>query len=255
VAIAVADNQSGGRGRAGRSWTAPAGAALLVTAGFRPTYVAADRAWRLAAIVSLAMADAAEDVAGLAEGSIRLKWPNDLVVEAAGPRSSLIGELDAAAATARLAAPVELRKLGGVLGETDGLTGPDARVVVGIGVNADWPAALFPPELAGSMTSLREASGGRPIDREVLLEGFLDRLEVRHAALARGTFDVAGWVARQATTGRPIVLETEGGTASRVAVGVDGASGALIVADEDGQERAVHSGEVVHVRLAAPVEV
>ena len=63
VAIAVADEQSAGRGRGGRTWTAPPGAALLVSAGFRPGYLPPDRAWRLAAIVALAMADAAEDAA------------------------------------------------------------------------------------------------------------------------------------------------------------------------------------------------
>jgi biotin-(acetyl-CoA carboxylase) ligase len=201
------------------------------------------------------MADAAEDVAGLPEGTLRLKWPNDLVVEVAGPRASLVGELDAAAASARLAAPVEIRKLGGVLGESDGLGTTDPRVVVGIGIDADWAAADFPVELAGSMTSLREASGGRPIDREHLLGEFLERLEVRHTALTEGTFDVGGWVARQATTGRVVLIETADDAVSGLAVGVDGASGALLLRGADGAEQAIHAGEVTRVRLAAPVEV
>lgn len=234
---------------------APGRVALLASVGFRPTRLAPDRAWRLAAIVSLAMADAAEEIAGLPDGTIRLKWPNDLVIETGGPRASLVGEVDASAAAARLGGPLEVRKVGGVLGETDGLGTPDPRAVVGIGVNADWPAVAFPPELASSMTSLREASGGRPIDRDSLLEGFLDRLQVRHAALRAGTFDVGGWVARQATTGRAVRIETADGPESVLAVGVDGASGALIVAEPDGRERPVHSGEVVHVRLVAPVGV
>jgi BirA family biotin operon repressor/biotin-[acetyl-CoA-carboxylase] ligase len=255
VCVAVADEQSAGRGRAGRSWLAPAGVALLASVGFRPTGLAPDRAWRLAAIVSLAMADAGEEIAGLPEGTIRLKWPNDLVIETGGPRASLVGEIDATAAAARLGGPVELRKLGGVLGETDGLGTLDPRTVVGIGLNADWPAAAFPPDLAGTMTSLREASGGRPIDREALLEAFLDRLEVRHAGLIAGTFDVGGWVARQATTGRTVTLETPDGLGSVLAVGVDGASGSLIVVGPDGVERAVVSGDVTHVRLADAVGV
>src|SRR5438093_7602249 len=77
--VAAADEQTAGRGRNGRSWTAPAGAALLCSVGFRPTWLEPDRAWRLAAIVSLAMADAAEAEAHLEAGTIRLKWPNDLV--------------------------------------------------------------------------------------------------------------------------------------------------------------------------------
>jgi BirA family biotin operon repressor/biotin-[acetyl-CoA-carboxylase] ligase len=228
VCAAVADEQAAGRGRAGRTWTAPAGAALLVSLGFRPAYLPADQAWRLAAIVSLAMADAAEALGGLARGTIRLKWPNDLVVEAADG---------------------ELRKLGGVLGETDGLGGPDPRAVVGIGVNADWRAADFPPELASTMTSLHEASGGHRIDRDALLDIFLVYLAISHAAIRVGVFDEDGWAARQATTGRRVTVEAaDGQRETATAVGVDVASGALLL-DGPGGSRALLSGDVVHVRL------
>jgi len=133
--------------------------------GFRPTWLAPDRVWRLAAVTSLAMADAAEAVAGLADESIRLKWPNDLVLEVES---------------------VGLRKLAGVLGETDGLGAGDPRAVIGIGINADWPASEFPPELADTMTSLNEASGGRSIDPTHLLEAFLSRLETVIEGLRAG---------------------------------------------------------------------
>lgn len=254
VCLAIADEQTEGRGRHGRTWTAPPGAALLLSLGFRPTWLAADRAWRLAGTVALAMADAAEDTAGLPVGAVRLKWPNDLVVEVGGPRALLVGDLTPEAAAARLAAPLELRKLAGVLGESDGLGSDNPRVVIGLGINGDWARADFPPDIAHTMTSLREASGGRPIDREALLSSFLDHLEARLAALRTGYFDVAGWTARQATTGRLVTLESSDGSATEplLALGVDGASGALVVADDDapGGERAVHAGEVVRVRLA-----
>ena len=77
----MADEQTAGRGRAGRRWVAPAGGALLLSVGFRPTWLEPERAWRLAAVVSLAMAEAAESIAGLPGGRVRLKWPNDLVIE------------------------------------------------------------------------------------------------------------------------------------------------------------------------------
>jgi biotin-(acetyl-CoA carboxylase) ligase len=234
------------------------------------------------------MADAAEEVAGLATGTIRLKWPNDLVVVVAGPGAALratdraapaapaapaaiarlaapaaiarlaapaaIARLAAPAAIARLAAPIEIRKLAGILGETDGLGTGDPRAVIGIGINADWAAPDFPAELAGSMTSLREASSGRPIDRELLLDAFLSRLELRLAALRGGRFDVAGWAERQVTTGRLVQLEGPNGSSELVrSTGVDGASGALFVevAGADGTaERAVYAGEITHLRLA-----
>ena len=255
VCLAVADEQSAGRGRHGRTWSAPPGAALLLSLGLRPDWLAADRTWRLPATVGLAMGDAAEDAAGLPVGAVRLKWPNDLVIETGGPKALLIGDLTPAAAAARLAAPLELRKLAGVLGETEGLGTDDPRVVVGIGVNAGWRRAEFPPELAATMTSLHDASGGRPIDREALLEAFLDRLESRLDALRSGYFDIAGWTERQATTGRLVTLEGGDGTSSApvLALGVDAASGGLVVEDPGAEagERVVHAGEVVRVRLAA----
>jgi len=258
VCLAVADVQAAGRGRHDRTWAAPAGAALLLSLGFRPTWIVPDRAWRVAATVALAMADAAEDTAGLPVGTLRLKWPNDLVIETAGPRALLPAGLGVAEAAATLAAPLALRKLAGVLGETDGLGTDDPRLVVGLGINADWERRAFPADLAPGMTSLREASGDRPIDREALLAAFLDRLDGRLEALRGGWFDLATWADRQATTGRLVTLEAADGstTAPLRALGVDGASGALVLADDraPGGERLVHAGEIARVRLAAGAE-
>jgi BirA family biotin operon repressor/biotin-[acetyl-CoA-carboxylase] ligase len=236
VCLALADEQSSGRGRQGRTWSAPPDRALLLSVGFRPSWLEPHHAWRLAADVALAMADAAEEVAGIRDGTIRLKWPNDLVVEADDGG---------------------ILKLGGVLGETDGLGGEDPRVVVGIGINADWPAGEFPPELAGAMTSLREVSHGRPIDRAMLLDGFLSRLEPRILALREAKFAVGDWIDRQVTTGR--IVEIEGvrdDTFAVLAVGVNPDTGALLVEDpaREGEELAILSGDVRHARLAGTPE-
>jgi BirA family transcriptional regulator, biotin operon repressor / biotin---[acetyl-CoA-carboxylase] ligase len=246
VCLAVADEQTAGRGRDGRQWVAPRGAALLMSLGFRPDWLAPDRVWRLAATTSLAMADAAEEVAQLPDRAIRLKWPNDLVIEL-DP-----AEVGAAGTGAGVA---DIRKVAGVLGETQGLGTADPQVVVGLGINADWRAADFPPELADSMTSLSEASHGRPVDLALLLDAFLGRLEVRIEALRGGRFDVADWVDRQLTTGRTVRLERPGSTETARALAVDSHSGALILDDPDapGGERRVLAGEIVHVRLAEPV--
>ncbi len=250
VCLAVADVQTAGRGREGRSWVAPAGAALLLSLGFRPTWLDPDRTWRLAATVSLAMADAAEEAAGLSDAAIRLKWPNDLVIETVAGASSGGRLAGASPPTSEQRVP---KKLAGVLGETDGLGGPDPRVVIGLGIDTDWPAATFPPDLAGSMTSLREASHGRPIDHAALLDGFLGRLEVRIEALRGGRFDVGDWTARQLTTGRDVELTGPDGRVDVVtALGVDVASGGLVVADPAAPtgERVVVVGEIRRVRLA-----
>lgn len=232
VCLAIADEQTAGRGRHGRSWVAPRGTAVLLSLGFRPTWLEPARAWQLAAVTSLAMAEAAEDLAGLANGQVRLKWPNDLVVEWAGG----------------------IRKLAGVLGETDGLGTKDPRAIVGIGVNVDWPATAFPPDLADSMTSLREVAFGRPIDRIALAAAFVERLRIGVQALHGGRFHASGWTARQVTTGAEVDLTlADGSTETMQAVGVDPATGALLVEDaaSPGDRRTIVVGEVRRVRLAA----
>ncbi|MFL5674756.1 MAG: biotin--[acetyl-CoA-carboxylase] ligase [Chloroflexota bacterium] len=222
VCLAVAGEQSAGRGRDGRRWVAPRGAALLLSLGFRPTWLAPDSVWRLAAIASVAMAEAAESVAHVPAGTVRLKWPNDLVVDAPGG----------------------IRKLAGVLGESDGLGSDDPRAVIGLGINTDWDAAAFPPDLAETMTSLR-AVAGASVDDAALLDGFIGCLEDRTTALRAGRFDGDAWATRQVTTGRLVRLERSDRAETVRATGVDPRSGALLIGD-----RSVVVGEITHVRVA-----
>lgn len=231
VCLAVADEQTAGRGRDGRTWQAPPGAALLLSLGFRPDWIEPAQVWRLAATVSVAMAEAAERVAPTSIGAVRLKWPNDLVVET----------------------DPGIRKLAGVLGETDGLGTDDPRAVIGIGVNGDWPTDAVPIDLADTMTSLAILAG-RTINHDELLTTFLERLEAGVRALRDGVFDEAGWASRQVTTGRWVRLEFPDGKVEELpSSGVDGRSGALLVIDPAVPDvhRQVLVGEVRHVRLAS----
>lgn len=232
VALAVADRQSAGRGREGRTWLAPTGAALLLSLGFRPPSMRPDEAWRLAAIVALSAAEAAESVAGLADGTIGLKWPNDLVAETRGG---------------------ELLKVAGVLGEASTSDGIVDTAVVGIGIDCDWPATDFPAELAGSMTSLREISRRR-VDREAILIELLEGLERRYRGLRRGDFDGFAWSQRQRTTGRLLTVTTGRGTIEGRGAGVDPLSGALLVESGSGT-LPVAWGEVLSCRVAVPAAV
>ena len=231
VCVAISDVQTAGRGRDGRAWQAPPGAALLLSVGFRPAWLPPEHAWRLGAIVSIAMAEACEIGAGVRANAVKLKWPNDLV--AVDGASGLV------------------RKLAGVLGETGGLGTPDARAVIGIGVNADWKADDFPEELAASMTSLAELAPGLLVDREVVIHVFLERLERLVGDLRAGSFPAETWRSRQLVNGVPVRLELPDGTAQTVsAVDVDPDTGALIVAEPGGsQRRRVLVGEIRHLRL------
>ena len=262
VCVAVADEQTAGRGRNGRTWTAPPRAALLCSLGFRPTHLDPSRLWQLAAVVSLAMADAVEDVSGAPHGTVRLKWPNDLVV----------------------AHDDEVRKLAGLLGETVGAGTDDPRVVIGIGVNAGWERQDFPPELAESMTSIAElashhaaaagdaatsgptaASPSNAGDahrhertspgelRDDLLAAFLGRLQPRVADLDSSRFPAGDWRDRQLTNGTVVRLERPDGTAELVrAIDVDADTGALVIASLSGAwpTTSVTVGEISHLRPA-----
>jgi BirA family biotin operon repressor/biotin-[acetyl-CoA-carboxylase] ligase len=232
VCVAIAAEQAAGRGRSGRAWTAPTGSSLLLSVGFRPTYLSPEHAWRLAAIVSLAMAEAAEASASLPAGVVRLKWPNDLVlfdVPEAAPR-----------------------KLAGVLGETRELGSDRPEAVIGIGINVDWSNAAVPTDLVPLMTTLSETAGRRvPVDR--LTEAFLERLGPLTADLRGGSFPGESWRARQVTSGAIVRLERPDGAVEVVrAVDIDVESGALIVESLLGEwpARAITVGEIRHLRLA-----
>jgi BirA family biotin operon repressor/biotin-[acetyl-CoA-carboxylase] ligase len=231
VCVAIADEQATGRGREGRTWHAPSRAALLLSLGFRPGWIEPELVWRIAAVVSMAMAEAAEHVARLDAGKIRLKWPNDLVA------------MDASGLP---------RKLAGVLGETAGLGSADPRAIVGIGTNVDWARPDFPPEIAEGMTSLRELAGDRRVERNDLLERFLVGLESRVERLREGAFDAGEWQERQLTNDLPVRLVlADGGHEVVNARRVDLVGGGLVV-ESGGVERTVMAGEIHHVRVVAP---
>ena len=133
--VVVADHQTAGRGRLGRTWVAPPGASLLVSVLLAPM-VPVDRRHLLVMTAGLAMAEAVEAETGVVAG---LKWPNDL----------LVGN----------------RKLAGILAEAAGDV-----LVVGIGVNLEWHSV--PDELAAIATACN-LEGGRPTSRESVLTTFL----------------------------------------------------------------------------------
>ncbi len=144
--LVVADHQTAGRGRLGRSWSAAPGAGLLFSLVLRPPVPPAE-APRCVLLWAAAMAE----VLGLL-----LKWPNDLV-------------------------DAEGRKVGGMLAELDGL-GADRvpSVILGVGINIEPPSDPALPQ-AGSLRAL----GRAPADRAALLGALVravDRFDPRDPA-------------------------------------------------------------------------
>lgn len=141
-AVAVTEYQTAGRGRHGRSWVAPPGAALLCSVLLRPP---TDRPPpELSLVTGLAVAEALDEVTGVRS---QVKWPNDVLV--AG------------------------RKVCGILAELRG------HAIVGIGVNVSQTESQLPQDASTPAGSLLTVSGEAP-DRAPLLAAVLDRLERRY---------------------------------------------------------------------------
>lgn len=215
--VLLAERQSGGRGRRGRVWTSPLAAHLYLSLA-RSFSGGLVRLGGLSLVAGIAAAEALQ-ASGIA--GVRLKWPNDLVVEGRDG----------------------LHKLGGLLVEGGGeLAGP-ARAVVGLGLNVRMPAA-FAPQIGQPWTDLAALCGQAP-SRNTLAAALLSRL-----LPALDTFDRDGlapflprYAALDALAGRAVAVQLHDGERRGVALGID-ADGALRLRLDDGGECAFHSGEV-----------
>ena len=211
--VAAAGHQTAGRGRLDRRWESPPGANVLVSFLLRPRCEPSELHLCTAA-VALAAADACRDVAAV---DARLKWPNDLLVDAS--------------------------KVAGVLAEVDFSSGPPAAAVVGLGLNVGWPG---PPGAGG--TSL-EQSRGSAVDPEAVLIGVLEALAPRVDLLdeASGRAALAEEQRRRcATLGARVRVTLAAGEVTGTAQAIDDA-GQLVVDTPEGL-RMVAAGDVVHLR-------
>jgi BirA family transcriptional regulator, biotin operon repressor / biotin---[acetyl-CoA-carboxylase] ligase len=150
-AVAVAEEQSEGRGRLGRSWHAPARTSILFSVLLRPGVDPA-RLPELSLVAGGAVAEAIAEETGLDPA---IKFPNDV----------LLGG----------------RKVAGILAESS-----EGRVVLGVGVNANQTADQLPSDTETEPTSLR-LELGESVDRAQLLAAILARLERSYDAWVTGT--------------------------------------------------------------------
>jgi BirA family biotin operon repressor/biotin-[acetyl-CoA-carboxylase] ligase len=218
--VLIADEQTAGRGRLGRRWSAPPNTCLLMSLLFRPTLLPS-QAPRLTMLCSLAAAEAIEGRTGL---PVAIKWPNDLVV----PQAS--------------SAPHSYGKLGGLLTETAISGGTILFAVVGMGINVNVdPVALGP--VMTPATSL-SAELGRSVDRAALLADILQRIENRHPQATGGQL-YSDWARRLVTIGQRVRVTLAGvrEPVEGMVAGVD-PDGALQVRDLAGNLHLIAVGDV-----------
>lgn len=216
--VVVAEEQTAGRGRAGRAWRAPAGTAILCSVLLRPP-VAPARLGVLPLVAGVAVAEAIEAVAGL---PCRLKWPNDVWLGA--PEAGAMG-----------------RKAAGVLVEARSGAAGVEHAIVGIGLNV----AIAPADLEPGATSLA-AEAGRPFDLETVLDRLLARLDAAYLAFvaADGAPSLDGWRARAALLDEPVAIEIDGRRRAGIMRSVADDGALLLVRDGGAVERVV-AGDLV----------
>jgi BirA family biotin operon repressor/biotin-[acetyl-CoA-carboxylase] ligase len=212
----VADLQTAGRGRRGRSWVSPAGVNLTVSVGLRPR-IEPPAAGLLGIVSALAVRDACASL--VPDADLRVKWPNDVVA-------------------------ADGRKLAGLLVETSLEDGRVADAVIGAGINVNWRRVDMPADVAVRATSLLEL-GGAIVDRVALLARLLTALDAEVAALEHGESPVARLSAVSALDGRRVTVDLGAERLEGSAAGIN-EEGLLLLDTELGRV-ALAIGEVTSI--------
>lgn len=211
--LVIADRQTSGRGRLGRTWESSSDENIYMTLRLKPD-IPADKAPMLTLVMALSVVQAIEDVTGI-KGNI--KWPNDIVVNK--------------------------KKICGILTEMSVDMMGIEYVVIGVGVNVN--TKHFPKELQLTATSL-SAEGGYDFDRAEIVAGILKRFEEYYEVFTKnlslaGLMDV--YNTRLINRNKEVRVLEPGQEYSGYALGID-ETGQLLVRKEDGEVAKIFAGEV-----------
>ena len=212
-AVIVADSQSAGRGRRGRTWVSRPGENIYFSLLLKPDFVP-EQASMLTLIMALAVAQGIEAVYSC---KTEIKWPNDIVVHG--------------------------KKVCGILTEMQAVPGAIKHVVVGVGINVNQTTF---GEAGLSYASSLQKETGLVKDREVLLEAVLQQFEQWYSVFCEaGSLQpvLAAYHARLANLQKEVQVLDPKGAYRGVALGIND-KGELIVRKGDGTQVAVYAGEV-----------
>ena len=214
--VVLADRQTHGNGRLGRSFASPAGQGVYLSYLLRPDFDPAALSL-LTSCAGLAVCQVLEQH-GLAPA---IKWPNDIILDR--------------------------RKVCGILTKltSDAESGTINGAVIGIGVNVTQQPQDFPEELRDKAISVREA--GAAVPRAAIAAGIITRLDdlfLRQHILSQPAENLIGELTRRSCTiGRRVEVISPNGQYEALAVAIAPDAG-LIVELPDGSRRTVSSGEV-----------
>lgn len=212
--VVLAERQTHGRGRLGRTWISTPGKSLTLSVLLRPPIPPA-RAPQLTLVTAVALAAGLRSETGL---PVQVKWPNDLRIGG--------------------------RKTGGILTEMAGTGRTIGHVVIGIGLNVNPDPGGFPEEIRHTATSLAEAAGA-PLPRQRILEVVMDSLDHAYVRYLDEGFEPIreSWESLSDTIGREVTVREHGRVVRGAARGIDD-EGFLLVEAFDGTISRVVSGDV-----------
>ncbi|MBW2020171.1 MAG: biotin--[acetyl-CoA-carboxylase] ligase [Deltaproteobacteria bacterium] len=218
--LVVADAQSKGRGRLGRTWVSPPGSGLYLSFVLKPD-CPPDWFPRLTLTAGVAVASAIQQMGTRPQ----LKWPNDI----------LIGD----------------RKVGGILTEAVFDERRIGFAILGIGINVNTKQDELPISVRDLATSLRLGTG-KPVSRIYLLQTLLYQFEQWYESFYTGAFDaiLETWCEFDTTLGRGVEVFLPETRLTGVAEAL-GSDGTLLVRDKMGRLHRIVAGDVVHCRLEA----
>ena len=216
--VVIAEQQTAGRGRRGRTWLSPPSLNLMLSIALQPRLAAGD-AWQLGLATALAVLTASR-----AHAAVGLKWPNDVVAD-------------------------DGRKLAGLLVETMADGDRLSTAIVGIGINVNWRRDSMPDEIAANATSLVDLAA-EPIDRVRLLRHLLEAFEDELTRVEAGESPLDRYRSACTTLGTMVSVATPDGTVHGHAVDLD-STGCLVVDADDGRH-VFSTGDVVHVERPVP---
>jgi len=212
--VVVADGQTAGKGRLGRSWTSPPGVNLYLSVLLRPP-ILPYHAPQLSFLSAVAVARAVEETTGLAPN---VKWPNDV----------LLGG----------------RKVAGLLNEMNAEMEGIHYVILGIGVNLNMRSEQFPSDLRYPATSLALEKGA-PISRAAFARSLLRHLDRLYALYLDAGFSpiLRAWESFFNLIGRQVEVDCQSRRLQGSVEGLD-EDGALVVRLPDGQLEKILAGDV-----------
>ncbi|MGE5197835.1 MAG: biotin--[acetyl-CoA-carboxylase] ligase [Deltaproteobacteria bacterium] len=212
--LIVAETQSKGRGRLGRTWSSPKYKGIYISLILRPK-ISPDQASILTLLSAVSICEAVKEITGL---ETKIKWPNDL----------LLGN----------------KKLGGILTELNAEMDEVRYVVIGIGLNVNNGKA----SLISSATSLKEHKG-ESVGRIELLQEILRRIEANYCVFQeKGNQDIIEkWRNYSVTLGKRIRVVCQKHSLEGHAVDID-SDGGLLLRQDSGLTQKIMSGDVVHCR-------